>query len=297
MSNPSTVHKWSTEEAAAVKQALNHLQSQNQQQTTVIKELQDQLTAIRSQPVLVSSTTNSALKPEKPSLFYGLANESIDNWLFELEVWFDAVAVTVTDEQHQARIRFTRAQLRGAASAFIKHLDDIQSESVAAQIDALTLTWDQFKTILLDRFRPVASSKLARYQLNNLKQNSSVEAYCQQFLQIIALIPNMTEEESVDRFIMGLKPHIRRDIGMWDPETLPRAMNLAQRADLQYIQHNNYRNNNQLFNNQQPATTQFQQEQQQPSTVNNDLCSSLFTAQQQSQLQLFYQPTLSTSTE
>ena len=141
-----------------MKQELNHLQSQNHQQTTVIKELQDQLTAIRSQPVLVSSTTNSALKPEKPSLFYGATNESIDNWLFELEVWFDAVAVT--DEQHQARIRFTRAQLRGAASAFIKHLDDIQSD--AAQIDGLT--WDQFKTILLDRFRPVASSMLARYQ-------------------------------------------------------------------------------------------------------------------------------------
>lgn len=282
MSNPSTVHKWSTEEAAAVKQALNHLQSQNHQQTTVIKELQDQLTAIRSQPVLVSSTTNSALKPEKPSLFYGAANESIDNWLFELEVWFDAVAVT--DEQHQARIRFTRAQLRGAASAFIKHLDDIQSD--AAQIDALT--WDQFKTILLDRFRPVASSKLARYQLNNLKQNSSVEAYCQQFLQIISLIPNMTEEESVDRFIMGLKPHIRRDIGMWDPETLPRAMNLAQRADLQYIQHNNYRNNNQLFNNQQQRNFNRNNNNRQQSTMtyvpvysqlNNNPNSNSFTNQ------------------
>lgn len=237
MSNPPTIHKWSTEEAAAVKQALNHLQSQNHQQTTIIKELQDQLTTIRSQPVLISSTPNTVLKPEKPSLFYGTTNESIDNWLFELEVWFDAV--NVTDDQHQARIRFTRAQLRGAASAFIKHLDDTQSD--AAHIDALT--WDQFKTILLERFRPVASSKLARYQLNNLKQISSVEAYCQQFLQIISLIPNMTEEESIDRFIMGLKPHIRRDIGLWDPETLPRAMNLAQRADLQYIQNNNYNRN------------------------------------------------------
>ena len=282
MSNPSTAHKWSVEEANAVKQALNHLQSQNHQHTAVIKELQEQLAAIRSQPVLLPSTSNSALKPEKPSLFYGTANESIDNWLFELEVWFDAV--NVSDEQHQARIRFTRAQLRGAASAFIKHLDDTQSD--AAQIEALT--WSQFKSILLERFRPVASSKLARYQLNNLKQHNSVEAYCQQFLHIISLIPNMTEEESIDRFVMGLKPHIRRDIGMWDPETLPRAMNLAQRADLQYIQHNNFRNSNQLFSNTQQRNFNRNNNNRQQSTMtyvpaysqlNNTPNSSSFTTQ------------------
>ena len=121
----------------------------------------------------------------------------------------------VPQDNDQKRILFNKAQLRGAASAWLQHLDTIQDDSAQTQ----ALTWNQFKQLLTDRFRPVAVSKLARMQLNTLRQTGSVEQFIQQYMQVISAIPSMTEEERVDRFITGLKPHIRNSIHMFDPNT------------------------------------------------------------------------------
>ncbi len=54
------------------------------------------------------------LRPETPSLFYGQANENIDSWLYELELYFEAMRLPIA--QQQQRILFTKAQLRGAVT-------------------------------------------------------------------------------------------------------------------------------------------------------------------------------------
>ena len=39
------------------------------------------------------------LRPETPSLFHGQANENIDSWLYELELYFEAMRLPTA--QHQ----------------------------------------------------------------------------------------------------------------------------------------------------------------------------------------------------
>ena len=133
-------------------------------------------------------------------MFRSQPNENIDSWLYELELYFEAMRLPTA--HHQQRILFTKSQLRGAASAWFQHLDTVQD--ITSQTQALQ--WEEFKKVLTDRFRPVAASKLARVQLNSLRQTGSVEQFIQQFLQVISAIPSMTEEELVDRFITGLIP-------------------------------------------------------------------------------------------
>jgi hypothetical protein len=204
----------------------------------MILQLQQEM---RSSVVTVDTDKDKqlSLRPETPSLFHGQSNENIDSWLYELELYFDAMKVS--QDNDQTRILFTKAQLRGAASAWFQHLDTIQDDSAQTQ----ALTWNQFKQLLTDRFRPVAVSKLARMQLNTLRQTGSVEQFIQQYMQVISAIPSMTEEERVDRFITGLKPHIRNSIHMFDPNTLQSAMSMAQRADIQGSHYSNNRYNGQ----------------------------------------------------
>lgn len=62
----------------------------------------------------------------------------------------------------------------------------------------------------------------------------------------------MSEEERLDRFLYGLKPNILQQIYMMNPDTLPKAMNLAQRADMQsHFFANSRFNNPNPFNSQQ----------------------------------------------
>lgn len=204
----------------------------------MILQLQQEM---RSSVVTIDTSKDKrlVLRPETPSLFHGQSNENIDSWLYELELYFEAMKVP--QDNDQKRILFTKAQLRGAASAWFQHLDTIQDDSAQTQ----ALTWNQFKQLLTDRFRPVAVSKLARMQLNTLRQTGSVEQFIQQYMQVISAIPSMTEEERVDRFITGLKPHIRNSIHMFDPNTLQSAMSIAQRADIQGFHYSNNRYNGQ----------------------------------------------------
>ena len=87
------------------------------------------------------------LRPQTPSLFHGQPNENIDSWLYELELYFEAMRLPTA--HHQQRILFTKAQLRGAASAWFQHLDTVQD--ITSQTQALQ--WEEFKNVLTDRFR------------------------------------------------------------------------------------------------------------------------------------------------
>lgn len=68
------------------------------------------------------------------------------------------------------------------AASWFQHLETVQDDSSQTQ----GMTWEQFKTVLTQRFRPVAASQLARMQLYNIKQTGSVESYCQKFLEVIS---------------------------------------------------------------------------------------------------------------
>ena len=92
---------------------------------------------------------------------------------------------------------------RGAAQTLWRHL--------ANATNLQTMTWEEFKTTFR-LWQTVNTVRVARDQIAYLKQLTSVRDYTQRFLDLKVQITSMTEEESVDKYVRGLKPNIRRDL-------------------------------------------------------------------------------------
>ena len=58
-----------------------------------------------------------------------------------------------------------------------------------------------------------------------------MQAYFYQFQTLSMEIPGLSGEESTDRFIRGLKPHIRQEIELRGLTTFPDILTTAQRMD------------------------------------------------------------------
>ena len=54
--------------------------------------------------------------------------------------------------------------------------------------------------------------RVARDRISTLRQLGSVQDFTQRFLDLKVQIPSMTDEEAVEKYVRGLKPHIRRDL-------------------------------------------------------------------------------------
>lgn len=61
-------------------------------------------------------------------------------------------------------------------------------------------TWDKLKSALLKLFQPLNNEKLARDKLAKWKQVKDVSTFNEDFLRIILDIPNIINEEQMDRY-------------------------------------------------------------------------------------------------
>ena len=72
---------------------------------------------------------------------------------------------------------------------------------------------------------------MARDKLARLRQRTSVQDYTQRFYSITLDIPNITEEECIDRYIRGLKPRVAREVELRGLNVLDEIVVAAQRFD------------------------------------------------------------------
>jgi len=93
------------------------------------------------------------------------------------------------------------------------------------------LNWDRFVSDINGLFAPINSNDKARDMLRTLSQKGSVQNYCADFDAIRLQIDNMAELEAMDRFISQLKPHVTLEVRMRKPETLRKAMEIAEEFD------------------------------------------------------------------
>ena len=97
--------------------------------------------------------------------------------------------------------------------------------------------WSWFSKELKSRFEIVNSEELARDRLAELKQNTSVQVYVNEFLTITNMISDISEAEKKDRFERGLKPKIRQQLAtlkvLSKELTLEQMMTQAERLDRQ----------------------------------------------------------------
>lgn len=164
------------------------------------------------------------LKPLKPGTFTGAAGANAEQWLLEMERYFQAADLS----QSSGRVLFASTFLKESASAWFNSLWTEADRELGIQ----ACSWVEFKERFRARFRPLAASRTARSILRNLKQKYRVSSYSDAFLKQVQLIPDMSMADQVDSYINGLQGRIAEEVDRDDPQTLVEAMNLAQRAEI-----------------------------------------------------------------
>jgi hypothetical protein len=165
------------------------------------------------------------VRPPKPDFFEGnQRKEKVELWVFAMERYFTAVEI-----QGQHKVAFAASFLRHNAATWWR------ARTLAAEDDPNELmdlgSWDGFKEALLKQFKPLNSAKVARDRLHSLRQTGSVIELTHYFNTLCADVPNMTEEEKMDKFRRACKPSIQQRLELEDPETLFEMQAMAQRLD------------------------------------------------------------------
>lgn len=96
------------------------------------------------------------------------------------------------------------------------------------------LSWGELKNLMLRRFRPHSGGSLCE-QWMTVYQESSVAEYCEQFIFLMSPLTNIPEDVLLTSFIKGLKPLIRVELRLWDPESVDMAMEWALKIEEKYV--------------------------------------------------------------
>jgi hypothetical protein len=163
------------------------------------------------------------IKLAKPNFYSGALNSNVDTWIFEIERYL--LAYSIHDDLQ--RITFASSFFRELA------LQWWQSYCTTHLQAEQTLTWNQFKETMKQRFQPVAASRTARANIRYLRQGGkSVAEYCSLYYRQMQLINDMSEVDKMENFKYGLQPTILSEVDRGNPQSLEEAMSLAQRTEL-----------------------------------------------------------------
>jgi len=164
------------------------------------------------------------IKAMQPSAFHGSASNSADQWLMEVERYFAAVGL---EEASARRAAFASTYLKDAASTWYTSM--LKEPEFGP-----TPSWTVFKERFLQRFRPLAASRMARAAIRSMKQRVKVAGYSQEFQKHMQVIPDMSMADQVESYISGLHSYIALEVDREQPQTLSEAMELAQRIELMH---------------------------------------------------------------
>lgn len=170
----------------------------------------------------VANNSRKPPKPQAPEAFNGDDKEDVDAWIFKVEQYFKMMEVN----SDVKRMQYASTLLRGQAQLWYR-LQCLRVEGDDAPFDS----WAAFVTALRQQFTTINIIKRARDRLANLRQYRDVQRYVFEFNSLCLKIPDITISEKMDRFIRGLKPNIRKEIELREPETLEEAMSMAERVD------------------------------------------------------------------
>jgi hypothetical protein len=173
------------------------------------------------QAALASQQRPVSIKPATPRSYSGDKGGDPEVWLFQYEQC--ARLYNLTDAQ---KVDHAATYLEGAAATWWRSVALASDRSGTPRP-----TWDSFKAQLITLFKPVNASKVARDHLAELKQTGAVFRYNTDFNRLVLEAGNVSADEQLHRYIRGLKPKIRVEVELADPQTVHTAMEKAQRID------------------------------------------------------------------
>ena len=163
------------------------------------------------------SPLHSNLKYPPPQKFDGSPKTPVTNWLFNVELFFDAVGAP--DEQCTP---YAALLLTGNAQTWWKSLKERGTHP---------RHWDQFKRMIKEQFYTINEDKKARDALRNLKQTTSVANYIGTFTELTLRINDMSDADIYYDFMTGLRRDIREEM---EKRNLPQDLKLLQHQATMY---------------------------------------------------------------
>ncbi|KAJ9523733.1 hypothetical protein QJQ45_020169 [Haematococcus lacustris] len=145
----------------------------------------------------------------------------VNSFLFQVEDVY-SLFPNLSDEQ---KIVLASVRLTGLAQAWYR----------SARADT-TLTWESFKSGLKVAFRSKSEAAKARDMLHDAKQkhNQTALSFATQLRGLFLQIPNITDDEQLDRFRRGLHPALRAMVDVQLPDSFDKAVNIAVAHDSAY---------------------------------------------------------------
>jgi len=167
----------------------------------------------------------TSIKPVRPEPYDGKRDAmAVNTWIYQLQVYFSLILVSnngieLTDE---VKINLASSLMKGNAASWWYML--VQSGNVPQ-------AWVTFKEAVRREFVPQDQVRRSRDRLRELQQKGSVSSYLNIFRNITISIPNMSEDEKLDKFCAGLKPNIRLEVLKAGPSNMDDASRIALNVD------------------------------------------------------------------
>lgn len=162
-------------------------------------------------------------KPNKPPEYKGDRSSTRD-WVFLLDHYFDLYASMGQPFGDDDKIRHAVNLFREEALHWFHGL--VQRSPNRTPFNS----YAEFQTAFLAHFEPINAQEIARDKLARLQQTETVEKYIDAFLKISARIDDLSEAETLDRFIRGLKRSIQTWIRTRRVTSFKEAVQMAQQV-------------------------------------------------------------------
>ena len=170
--------------------------NQSQDLNAYLAAMQEQIKQLQATVMQQNIRTHSErpiFKPVRPDTFSGRHDKSsVEAWLFQLRQYFETCKM-----KGSVQVSFAASLLRDDAAIWWRN--HVEQSDIGQEI--LIENWKDFKTALIEQFKPVNSRKIARDKLAKLKQSRSVQEYATIFRSLVLEIIGISEDEKVDRFI------------------------------------------------------------------------------------------------
>lgn len=185
--------------------------------------------ASRDYDALAPSPSRSrAFQPKAPPVYTGQDTSdsaALRNWIFASRRYLQLVGASQDEE-----VLVASTYLEGKASLWFQTWYDVALASSSTAFVA----WDVFVAALRSAFSPPNHQYHLRERLANLAQKGSLADYVAEF-RGIRLELEISDSEALDRFIRGLRPYTQGQIHLYAPETVIKAIEIADKIEASYL--------------------------------------------------------------
>ena len=162
----------------------------------------------------------AAWKPKEPPCFFGRSTEDAHTWVSLVRNY-----LTFMSGSDSQQVAYTVTLFRDAAHEWYI--------SYERRNRGPPRDWAGLVAALLDRFGSNIRSQEAQSQLMSISQgNRAVRDYASQFETLLGRLDSYDEGLMLNQFIWGLQPDLARSVSLHYPNTIAKAVSLAETTEL-----------------------------------------------------------------